>query len=182
MLLLNSNIKAINSLFEFFFFLKYYLKMVFKYIDVIDEGFDISLFSEAELDNLEAVVEFNRYRISRGASLRFSNRYSLGNPRQKIKLPKYAPPNTDKRRLLNTFDIYSNRTPKPTKPVFPICVTNTALCNYVHQRYIYQQFLSEQLRRQYSYHLKNVIKNSESIKHRYDINLSRKNSVYLSNH
>lgn len=156
--------------------------MVFKYINVIDENFDVSLFTESELDNLEAMVEFNQYRLMRGASLRFVERHVDAKRDRYIKLPKYAPPSSEKSHLLNTFDIYSHTRKHPKKPELPICLTNTALCNYVHKRYIYQQHLSEQLRRQYSYHMKNVLQNVKAIKHSYDVNLSRKNSLYLRSH
>ncbi|CAH6722921.1 hypothetical protein CLIB1444_12S00254 [[Candida] jaroonii] len=90
-----------------------------------------------------------------------------------IQLPEYHPPEESDlimyQKYITCLSMGSEES-EIVKPEFPKCPTSTHLANYVHKKYIYNQFLNFQLKRQRSYHNKYA---NIKLKHHFDMKLSR---------
>lgn len=147
------------------------------YINIIGDDFDTKLFSNHELDHLDNLIKANYERMDRHKSVKFPNLQNL----TRLNYPKYAPPLTDKFQIMAILGKYMQRDRTPKKPLVPKFATNTQLCTYVHRRYIYEQYLLEELRRQNSYHKGYLeAKQKAKLQHHHDINLSRAMSRRMS--
>lgn len=90
-----------------------------------------------------------------------------------IQLPEYHPPRESDlimyQKYINCLSM-GNEGSEITKPEFPKCPTSTYLANYVHKKYIYDQFMVYQLKSQRSYHNKYA---NIKLRHHFDMELSR---------
>lgn len=175
------------------------------YLNVMDKDFDTQLFTPHELEELELNINSKIGRMVQLLSLKmpsshreFINHYeqrpSLSSSNSSmssygsygsiisIKLThlnttqslRYHPPPVEKCHIF----LVDNKI--PSRPEYPLCQTNTAIYNYMHKMFIYENYLLNQLSRQRSYHLKYRQGPQVSLKHQYNRQLSNQISRSIS--